>query len=420
MGGEVKNMRRALVVVCATALVAGCGSAGPLEGGNYKLYEAAGSMSGSQHVVVIDSHSRATERRLPFGIPSPDGKHFYAVISKTLQDIDPRSGDVLRTLQLAGAYEMPPGTLGGVPGGLSQNGQYLVLQAPGHPTSSHMLLIDTSQFAVAKRIDLNGRFDFDAVNNSGQSVYVIEYPNAADSYYHVRVYEVPMGQLGPYTVVDKGNPNEVMTGVRLSGVVSPDGQWLYSVYARSDKGAFVHALNLSSPFAFCLDLPGAGWSSNSNAFHWSLAMTPDGRHVYAVNGPMGLVTQIDNLDGNSPSIVRNGKFPLIGATANLFAKDVAAKEMGPHGAVLSHDGKTLVTAGMNGLLWIDTGTFEVRSRALTSWTVWSLAATPDGAMIYALSDSGAIAEVSMARARVAGTFDPAEGSPMGLLRVEPA
>jgi hypothetical protein len=420
MGGEVKNMRRALLAACGLALVAGCGSAGPLEGGNYKLYEAAGAMSNSQHVIVIDSHSRATERRLPFGIPSPDGKHFYAVISKTLQDIDPRSGDVVRTLQLPGAYEMPPGTLGGVPGGLSQNGQYLVLQSPGQRTSSHMLLIDTRQFTVAKRIDLNGRFDFDAVNNTGQSVYVIEYPNAADSYYHVRVYEVPMGQLGAYTVVDKGNPNEVMTGVRLSGVVSPDGQWLYSVYARSDKGAFVHALNLSSPFAFCLDLPGAGWSSNSNAFHWSLAMTPDGHHVYAVNGPMGLVTQIDNLDGNAPSIVRNGKFPLIGATASLFVKDVAAKEMGPHGAVVSHDGKTLVTAGMNGLLWIDTGNFEVRSRVLTNWTVWSLAASPDGAMIYALSDSGAIAEVSMARARVAATFDPAEGSPMGLLRVEPA
>jgi hypothetical protein len=41
-------------------------------------------------------------------------------------------------------------------------------------------------------------------------------------------------------------------------------------------------------------------------------------------------------------------------------------------------------------------------------------------MVYALSDAGAIAELSMARARVAATFDPAEGSPMGLLRVEAA
>lgn len=416
-------MRRLLLAASLLVLVAGCGSPGPVAAGNYKLYEAASARTG-QIVALIDTQSRATERRLPWGVPSTDGKHFYAISSKTLQDIDPRSGSVLRTLQLAGSFEMPPATLGGAPGGLSQNGRYLVLQATGPRTSAtHMLLIDTQQFNVAKRIDLNGKFDFDAVNNTGQGVYVIEYPNAADSYYHVRVYEVAAGQLGAYTVVDKGGPNEIMTGVRLSGVFSPDGQWLYSLYARADKGAFVHALNLSGPWAFCLDLPGSGYASNMNAFQWSLAMTPDGRHIYAANGPMGLVTQIDNLDGNAPSIRHNGKFPMIGSTASLFVKDVAAKEMGsqgPRGAAVSHDGKTLVTAGLNGLIWIDTSSLQVRNRTLANWSVSSLAASPDGATLYAVSDAGAIAELLMASARVVATFDPAEGLPMGLLRVEPA
>jgi DNA-binding beta-propeller fold protein YncE len=419
MGGEVKNMRRVLLAVSTLVLVAGCGSPGPVAAGNYKLYEAASARTG-QLVVVIDTQSRATERRLPWGTPSPDGRHFYALSSNTLQDVDPHSGAVLRTLQLPGSFQMPPSTLGGVPGGLSQNGQYLVLQATGAGTSSHMLLIDTQQFKVAKRIDLNGKFDFDAVSNTGQSVYVIEYPNAADSYYHVRVYEVPMGQLGAYTVADKGDPNEPMTGVRLSGVFSPDGQWLFSMYAREHKGAFVHALNLNQPYAFCLDLPGAGWSSDMNVFQWSLAITPDGRHVYAANGPMGLVARIDNPDGNQPRIARTAKIGSAGSTASLFVRDAAAKEMGPHGAVVSPDGSTLVTAGANGLLWIDTGTLQVRSRVLTNWSVWSLAASPDGAMVYAVNDAGAIAELSMAKARVVSTFDVAEGFPMGLLRVEPA
>lgn len=413
-------MRRVLLAVSALVVLAGCGSPGPVAAGNYKLYEAASTRTG-QIVAVVDTHSRVTERRLPWGIPSTDGKHFYALSSKTLQEIDPRSGAVLRTLALPGTFEMPPATIGGIPGGLSQNGRYLVLQRAGQRTSSHMVLIDTQQFNVAKRIDLNGRFDFDAVNNTGQSIYVIEYPNPADSYYHVRVYEVGPGQLGGYAVANKGEPNEVMTGVRLSGVFSPDGQWLYSLYAREKKGAFVHALNLNQPFAFCLDLPGSGWSSGSNAFQWSLAMTHDGRHVYAANGPMGLVTQIDNMDGNAPSIVRNGKFASIGTTGSLFVKDVAAKEMGSGGAsALSHDGKTLITAGMNGLIWIDTGSFQVRNRVLTNWSVRSLAASPDGAMLYVVSDGGTIAELSMASARVVATFEVAEGVPMGLLRVEPA
>jgi DNA-binding beta-propeller fold protein YncE len=422
MEGEVKSMQRVLMLVIALVMVSGCAATQtrlePLSSTGYRLYEAASTRS-SQLVAVINSRSQTTERHLPWGAPSPDGKHFYALASNTLQDIDPLSGAVLRTLQIPGNFQMPPATLGGVPGGLSQNGRYLVLQTTGNRTSSHMLLIDTSDLKVAKRIDLNGVFDFDAVDNNGQSVYVVEYPNAADSYYHVRVYEVPAGQLGAYTVADKGGPNEPMTGVRLSGVFSPDGQWLYSIYARDNKGAFVHALNLSAPFAFCLDLPGSGWTADPNAFQWSLALTPDGRHLYAANGAMGLVTQIDNLDGNNPSIVRTGKIASTGTTASAFVQDVAAKEMGPHGAVVSRDGGTLVTAGATGLLWIDTGTLRIRSHQLTAWTVWSLAGSPDGNRIYAVNDAGAIAELSM-DGHVAATFDPAEGSPMGLLRVEAA
>jgi DNA-binding beta-propeller fold protein YncE len=421
MGGEVKNMRRLLLAASLLVLVAGCGSPGPAAAGNYKLYEATSAGTG-QTVAVIDTHTKATELRLPWGAPSPDGKHFYALGANTLQDIDPRSGAVLRTLQVPGTFQMPPATLGGVPGGLSQNGRYLVLEVPGLRTASNLLLIDTQLFKVEKRIDLNGKFEFDAVNNTGQSIYLIQYPNPADSYYHVRVYEVLAGRLGDYTVVDKGGPGEIMTGVRLSGIFSPDGQWLYSLYARANQGAFVHALNLTSPYAFCLDLPGSGYASNSNAFQWSLAMTPDGRHVYAANGPLGLVTQIDNLDGGAPSIVHSANFPSIAKTASVFVKAVAAKEMGlgPHGAVVSNDGRMLVTAGMNGLIVIDTNGLKVRDRLLTNWSVSSLAASPDGATFYAVSEGGTIAEISMARAAVTATFDPAAGSPMGLLRVEPA
>ena len=426
MEGEVKNMRRVFLAAFALVLVASCGSVGPVEGGNYKVYEAASARTG-QLVAVIDSHSRTTDRRLPWGLPSPDGKHFYALNAKALQDIDPRSGAVLRTTPLHGSFELPPATIGGAPGGLSQNGRWLVLQsferANGQtvpPTASHMLLIDLKKFEVTDRINLPGYFAFDAVKNDGLGVYVIEYTNAADAHYRVRVFETPTGQLGSYTVADKGDPNEPMTGVRLSGVFSPDGQWLYSVYARENNSAFVHALNLTQPWAFCLELPGSGWSKDANVFQWSLALTPDGRHLYAANGAMGVVTRIDNLDGNFPQVARTANIGSAVATARGLVQNVEAKEMGPHGAVVSPDGKTLVTAGTNGLIWIDTDTLRARNHVLTNWTVWSLAASPDGAMIYALNEAGKIAELSMARATVAATFDTAEGFPMGLLRVEAA
>lgn len=425
MGGEVTNMRRMLPALCAIVVLASCGKAveGPAPSSAYKLYEAA-STSSTPIVAVIDARAKATERRLPWGTLSPDGSHFYALNSTTLQNIDPRTGVVRQHMQLPRSFEMPPATISGIRGGLSQNGRWLVLQAfdrtaSGQVTASHMLLADTSEFKVAARIDLIGLFNFDAVSNDGQRVYVIEYTGASDqSSYRVRVYEIAAGQLGSYTVVDKGGSVEPMTGVRLSSVASPDGQWLYSVYAREKAGAFVHALNLSQPYAFCLDLPGSGWSSSTDAFQWSLALSADGRHLYAANGAMGVVTQINNLDGYTPTVVRTGHVGSSGPTAGLVAQDVQAKEFGPNGSLLSHDDQTLVMAGKTGVIWVDTATLRARTRALTGWTVWSLAGSPDGNVVYVLNDAGAIAALSMVDGRTAASFDPSAGSPMGLLRVE--
>jgi DNA-binding beta-propeller fold protein YncE len=412
-------MRRLLLAVCGLALVAGCGKVppAPLAAGDFRLYEAA-STSSSQLVAVINPRSQTAESRLPLGALSPDGTHLYTVSSNTLQDIDPHTGEIVRTLPLPGSFNLPPATLGGIPGGLSQNGQWLVLQTKGASTSSHMLLVDTSDFKLFSRIDLDGYFEFDAIDNNGQRLYVIEYTNITQGYYRVRVYEVAAGQLGSYTVIDKGGNGtpDPMSGVRLSGVFSPDGQWLYSVYARQGSGAFVHALNLTMPFAFCLDLPDSG--SPADALHWSLALTADGKHLYAANGAMGSVVQIDNLDGYNPSIVRTKQLGVPGATANALVQNVEAKELGANGAVLSRDGATLVTTGATGLIWIDTATLHARSSQLAKWTVWSLLASPDGSRVYALNDAGAIAELSMSDGRMGATFNPAVGSPIGLLRVE--
>jgi len=418
MEGEVKRMKQLLLALFGLVLVAGCGRVpvAPLAAGDFRLYEAA-STSSSQLVAVINSRSQTAESRLPLGALSADGAHLYTVSSNALQDIDPHSGAVLRTLRLPGSFDLPPATLGGIPGGLSQNGQWLVLQTSGALTSSHMLLISTAQLKVTNRIDLDGTFEFDAIDNTGTRLYLIEYTNITQGYYRVRVYEVGTG-LSSYTVIDKGDKGtpEPMTGVRLSGVFSPDGTWLYSVYARQGSGAFVHALSLTQPFAFCLDLPDSG--SPTDAFHWSLALTADGKHLYAVNGAMGSVTQIDNLDGYNPSIVRTKQIGAPGATAGVLVQNVDAKELGANGAVVSHDGVTLVTTGATGLIWIDTATLRMRSRQLKTWTVWSLVGSSDGTRVYALRDNGAIAELAMSDGQMGATFNPSVGSPIGLLRAE--
>jgi len=416
-------MQRLLLSGVVAALVlAGCGRvAGPQAGDSYKLYEAASTKS-AELVSVIDTHSHGVERQLPLGTMSRDWKHLYSISNRTLHDIDPQTGNILRDSRLPGTFLLPPATSSGLPGGLSQNGRWLVVQAfndipDGPPTATHMLLFDTTYSKPPVPIELDGFFEFDAVSNDGKRVFLIEY--VSTSIYRVRFYDVAAAQLDKNVVFDKSDGTDAMSGLRLSGVPSPDGQWLFSVYAREHASPFVHALNLDSSIAFCLDLPGSGYATSDAAMRWSLALSGDGTHLYAANGALGLVSEIANPADGVPAIVRTSPLTKTTASAGGLIQDVEAKEMGVGGAVLTADGRTLVVTGSAGLLWVDTATMKSARHELDSWFVSSLALSPDGKMLYAVSDSGMIAEVPMAGG--SGTrFAGAPGQPLALVRVEAA
>jgi hypothetical protein len=418
MGGEVKNMRGLLcAVVAAIVVVSGCGKAAapPATSAGYKLYEAASTRS-SQLVAVIDTRSHAVDRTLPWGILA--GTHLYSITATTLSDIDPATGSTTRKLQLPGPFQLANGTVSGVPGGLSQSGRWLVLErAPGQPSSStsQLLVVDTSVMKALAPITLTGNFQFDAISNDGQRLFLIDYLDGAN--YTVRVYDIPSGKLDPNIIVDKSDGTALMAGIRLSGVPSPDGQWLYSVYARHHKGAFIHALNLDG-YAFCLDLPGSGYESSSDEFQWSLALSTDGSRLYAANGAKGIVAEVHAQGNNPPSVVRTVHIDKPTATSSMFVQNVEAKELTTGGLLLSLDGKTLVMAGQTGLLWIDTSTLRARSSHLAYWTVWSLGLSPDGTMVYALNNAGTIAELSMENPGTPTTFGASGAAPMALIRVD--
>jgi hypothetical protein len=419
-------MRILVATVCLAILVAACGRVpgGPQASGDLKLYEAVSDRS---QIAVIDSRSHTIERWLELGTPTRDWKRLYSVAGTSLNAVDPQTGAGIASLQLPGYYHLPSVTMSGMPGGLSQNGAYIVVESfentpNGPPNASHFLVINTSFNAAPEKVDLKGYFAFDAISNDGSRLYLIEYISSTN--YHVRYYEVGARQMYPNVIVDKLNPAESMNGLKLSGVASHDGAYLYSVYARQSGTPFIHALDLSgTPIAFCIDLPGSGYSSGNDAtaLHWSLAMSPDGSHLYAANAPLGVVSEINSDTNNSiPAVARSVHIDSGKKVAGIFAQDVQAKELGANAAVVSLDGKTLVTSGSSGIVWIDTAGLRVNTHALDSWTVWSLALSPDGNTLYVLSDSGMIAEVSMQSRQVSATFNPHAGNPMDLMRVAAA
>ncbi len=413
-------MRALVLAIGALVIVAGCGRVpgGQVSAGDYKLYEAA-STSSSQQLSVIDSRSHSIELKMPMGTPSPDWRHLYTVQGNVLLDLDPLTGSELHRVQLPGNYALPPATLSGVPGGLSPNGHWLVLEglsgtSGGFTSDSHLLVVDTTYVRKPQRIDLKGDFKFDAVNDGGNRVYLIEYLSTTE--YHVRFFNVGgSGYLDPTVVFDKSDGSAAMAGTRLSGVASPDHQWLYSLYVRPDKGAFVHALSLDNPIAFCIDLPGAGYNSNPDEFHWSLALNAAGSHLYAANGATGIVADM-SVDNGVPNHMRAVRMANGQPTAGLI-QNVEAKELGGNVAALTPDGLTLVIAGKTGLIWIDTASLKPRDRQLAGWNIWSVAMTPDGATVYAMADTGMIAELPMTGAHAATTFNGADGQPLALIRV---
>jgi hypothetical protein len=415
-------MRALVLAICALVVVAGCGRVPGAQNstGDYKLYEAA-STSSSQQVSVIDSRSHSVERTLPLGTPSPDWSHLYSVQGDNLIDLDPQTGAVLHQIRLPGAYQLPPATMSGVPGGLSPDGRWLVLESFDQTSNSivsatHLVVVDTSYTRKPQRIDLTGYYQFDAINNEGTRVYLIEY--VSDSHYYVRFFNVGAGALDPTVVFDKNDGSAAMAGSRLSGIASRDGQWLYSVYVRPDKSAFIHALSLEDPIALCIDLPGSGYSTNPDEFHWSLAVNAAGTHLYAANAATGFVADI-GIDGGFPNAPRVASLATR-QTSSIFAQDVQAKELGSNAAAVSPDGQTLVIAGKTGLVWIDTGSLKAGDRQLSSWRVWSLGMSPDGSTVYAVNDAGMIAELPMAGAHSPTTFGGAAGQPLALIRVAAA
>ena len=414
---------RAVLVAAAILLVAACGEVpAPASSGDYKLYEATSSSTAKSDVLaVIDSRSHTTDRTLPLGTPSPDWHHLYSVSANRLIDTDPISGATLNTLPLPGGYQLPPASISGVPGGLSQNGKWLTLEAweraaDGSPTATHLLLIDTSFREAPARIDLHGFFEFDAVSNDGQRVYLIEY--LGGNGYRVRMYNVLARLLDPQVIVDKSDGQDAMAGVRLMGVQSPDGQWQYSVYARQNDGAFIHALNLTGiPIAVCVFLPGAGYAKDPGEFRWSLAMSPDGSTLYAANGATGVVAEVDIAGGGWPTLGHTTRIGQAASTSNPLVENVQAKAFGANTAVVSPDGRTLVAAGGSGVVWLDTANLIERRHALDGSRVSSLGLSPDGRELYVVDDSGTIAQLSVRSGAVEGRFDPGLGAPMALIRV---
>lgn len=377
---------------------------------NDRLFVRDGYGASTDRLSVMDARSGTRLRDMPFGVSTPDWSVLYTTPWDAEQTIvralNPLTGQTIRETSVSGRYTLPEMGIAGAFGGLSPNGNWLALERkPGYAIDatdtsharSHLVVLDTAFAQPPKRVELDGNFAFDALSSNGASLYLLEtVPRDSTSTptpglgYKVRLYDLTTGVLQPGVVVDKTAIAETMSGTRQSSVVSADGQWVYSLYLNQAKGPFIHMLNLDGRFAICVFLPTTGKEDFEKQLLWSLAQTTDGRSLYAVNGALGIVAEVDPAQ---LSVRRSVTIPttsarqpaLIARVGAWLLPHTSAKRILSGGATLTPDGRTLFIIADRGLLAVNTADLTLRGRSLADWPLDSIAASPDGVRLYAVS-----------------------------------
>jgi YVTN family beta-propeller protein len=278
-----------------------------------------------------------------------------------------------------------------------------------------MSLVRLAAFA-----EVPGPFTYDAISDDGTSLYLIEritpeaaraLPGVSAAYsYRVRVYDVPAAKMSDTLVVDvklaaqtdasnaETRIDGIMSGIYQSSVPSRDGRWNFSFYYNPSRGPFIHVLHLDSRSAFCiLDLPlvSGGFEKRLG---WSLALTRSGGTLYAVNGPLGLVSLIDAATLK------------VDRTVTIAGLPVSAKTIeSASSATLSQDARKLYFTADHGVALVDTRDLSLRGLFLGDRVITSVSLSQDGHRLYALSTDGTVWMVDATTGRQLGQI-PTQGA----------
>jgi hypothetical protein len=209
------------------------------------------------------------------GVLAPDGKTRFVAIgmygtpNTMLARVDVHTGSVLAAVPLLGTWGVPIYTYTPNSGqGLSPDGKTLVLAdlANVYPrTVSKFMFVNPQTLRMRDAFVLKGDFEFDALSPNGKRLYLIQHTNAADqSRYVVRAYDVATHTLMPGRVADRTQRNWIMQGSAVARTSSPDGRWVYTLYANPNGFPFVHALDTVRGVAHCVGLP---WRGSYNAVY---------------------------------------------------------------------------------------------------------------------------------------------------------
>jgi hypothetical protein len=234
-------------------------------------------------LVVYDTRARKEVFRLPAGIASADGLGFFAVRpyrGKTLlQQFYAPTGAYLRNWLQPGRWDL---------GGVSPQGRWVALTRADHGDTI-VLIFDVGRSRVAHVMRLEGRFEVDTLSADGTKLFLIEHLQAKR--YNVRQYDLAHERLVARPLRAAGV--KLMAGYAWSGVASPDGHWLLTLYLSTARNtAFVHSLDVRRSRPACVTLP-SGRGEFDKLKNYSLSLNPESDVLFAANPTLGVVAEVE-------------------------------------------------------------------------------------------------------------------------------
>jgi hypothetical protein len=336
-------------------------------------------------VSAFDTRTGKLRFRLPKGLSSADGRwHFSAHrsgLGTTINAFAVSTGALWQTFPVPGRWRLA---------GVSPQGRWLVLSNRRFkPLRTETAILDASRGLVVHRFRLRGDFEVETVSPDGRRLFLIEHlrENGAPRYL-VRLYDLGNRRLRSEPL--RGGKDRVMAGYAWSGVASPDGRWLLTLYLNTLRSnAFIHALDLKKGVPRCINLP-SGRGAFELLKRYSLTLSPNGKTLFAANPALGAVAEIDL---GTRQVVRKSRF--------AAERSPAVRRAATLSGTISGNGRTLYFSGGRALWAYDAAYGRVRGPYPAGAPILGFGYGKDDRRVHALLAGGRML-----------TFDAATGRPV--------
>lgn len=242
------------------------------------------------------------------------------------------------------------------------------------------VVIGVADSALRFRAALPGNWEIEALSADGSRVFLVHWNRTGG--YTLENIDTRTGRLRP-TRLDE--PGEKMSGFAQTAVATQDGRWLLTVYLKADSTTFLHALDLRTGVAHCVDLPLVGGPAAVGST--ALALSPDERKLYLASPFLGRVLTVDR---STLRLTRDVRFRGV-------PEQQAGISVGPS-AAMTANGRMLAFTGARAGWLYDAAYGVVRKRLDIGSSTIGIGFRPDGRRLVTIAAPG-----------VARAFDAATG-----------